>query len=41
LRNLEIELICTHEANGKGELFEHWSLQSSKPNLKTNPNCAN
>ena len=31
----EIELICTHESNGKGDTFERWSLAAAaKPNLE-------
>jgi hypothetical protein len=31
----EIELICTHESNEKGDVFERWSLAATaKPNLE-------
>jgi hypothetical protein len=33
-RDQEIELVCVHESNGGGEIFERWNLQSNKANLQ-------
>jgi hypothetical protein len=32
-RDLEIELMCSHEPNERGELYEQWSFETSKQNL--------
>ena len=33
-RDQEIEVECTHESNGKGEVFEQWDLVTGKPKLE-------
>jgi hypothetical protein len=33
-RDLEIEMTCKHEPNERGEVYEQWNLDSSKPKLK-------
>jgi hypothetical protein len=33
-RDQEFELICSHKANNKDEIFEQWSFQNSQPKLE-------